>query len=384
MITAGVRFAVVIVTVLMAFIAANTQRVQAAESDNLVVGTVDNFLPCSDKTGSGVYQGMSLDAWRRVAESTKIEYNIVSIPTFSRAIQMAADGKIDVLASCPKITASRLEVVRMSVPYVGTSIGFLSLKEEASPTLEFFFKIITNKILMRSLCILIIASLIATICVGRLENGFTHISGFTKEKKVGFLEAWLLILLGSGFDKTSHRTKRSHFIVLFAGLFRILFISLSIGTIAAIVREERIPLSVDTLSKQKLRLMLQGGIAVSAETAIEKWLMTQMDLNSLTPSKSSIYRMFGEKDPINALLSGRSKHIVSDIGVLNDIHSQLPSPDRYHISHRMGYTIPVGFAYGSNLDRITIQKIDAAIATMNFNGSMHDLVSYWKTRQGKT
>ena len=94
--------------------------------------------------------------------------------------------------------------------------------------------------------------------------------------------------------------------------------------------------------------------------------------------------MFGEKDPINALLSGRSKHIVSDIGVLNDIHSQLPSPERYHISHRMGYTIPVGFAYGSNLDRITIQKIDAAIATMNFNGSMHDLVSYWKTRQGKT
>ena len=145
MIASGVRSAVILGTALVALIAAHAQRVQGAEFDNLVVGTVDNFLPCSDRTASGGYQGVSLDAWRRVAESTKIEYSILAIPTFSRAIQMAADGKIHVLASCPKITARRLEVVRMSVPYMGTSIGFLSLKEEESPTFEFFFKVIDRK-----------------------------------------------------------------------------------------------------------------------------------------------------------------------------------------------------------------------------------------------
>ena len=93
-------------------------------SEHLLVGTVDNYLPCSDEANNN-YEGLSIDVWRRVAENINRPYTIVSLPTFSQAVDAAAFGSVDLIASCHKITPERLELVEFSVPYTRDSLGML-------------------------------------------------------------------------------------------------------------------------------------------------------------------------------------------------------------------------------------------------------------------
>ena len=44
-----------------------TRATIAAEIKTLQVGTVDNYLPCSDLTENS-YEGLSIDLWRAIAE----------------------------------------------------------------------------------------------------------------------------------------------------------------------------------------------------------------------------------------------------------------------------------------------------------------------------
>ena len=82
--------------------------ISAEEKRVLKVGTVDNYLPCSDLV-DGNFEGLSLDMWRAIAEKNKIKYDLSVIPTFGQAVDDAASGKYDLIASCHKITADRLK-----------------------------------------------------------------------------------------------------------------------------------------------------------------------------------------------------------------------------------------------------------------------------------
>ena len=106
------------------------EHATAQEPRNLIVGTVDNYLPCSDETSEG-YEGLSIDIWRRVAEKLQQPYALVNIPSFSAAIDSAAFGSVDLIASCHKITAERVERVDFSVPYTRASLGILSREDRA-------------------------------------------------------------------------------------------------------------------------------------------------------------------------------------------------------------------------------------------------------------
>ena len=55
---------------------------------HLLVATVDNYLLCSDEAKNN-YEGLSIDVWRRVAESIKRPYTLATIATFSQAVDAA-------------------------------------------------------------------------------------------------------------------------------------------------------------------------------------------------------------------------------------------------------------------------------------------------------
>jgi hypothetical protein len=99
-------------------------------SEHLLDGTVDNYLPCSDKANTNS-KGLSIDVWRRVAENINRPYTIVSLPTFSQAVDAAAFGSVDLIASCHKITPERLELVEFSVP-CKSGLAHSSLKTQSS------------------------------------------------------------------------------------------------------------------------------------------------------------------------------------------------------------------------------------------------------------
>ena len=55
--------------------------ISAEEKRVLKVGTVDNYLPCSDLV-EGNFEGLSVDMWRAIAEKNKIHYDLSIIPSF--------------------------------------------------------------------------------------------------------------------------------------------------------------------------------------------------------------------------------------------------------------------------------------------------------------
>ena len=99
--------------------------ISAEEKRALKVGTVDNYLPCSDLV-DGNFEGLSLDMWRAIAEKNKIKYDLSVIATFGQAVDDAESGKYDLIAYCHKITADRLKKATYAVPYTEGTLGFLS------------------------------------------------------------------------------------------------------------------------------------------------------------------------------------------------------------------------------------------------------------------
>ena len=120
----------------------------AYQGKHLLVGTVDNYLPCSDETSEG-YEGLSIEIWRRVAEKLNQSYTLVSIPSFSAAVDSAAFGSVDIIVSCHKITAGRVERVDFSVPYTRDSLGILS-KDDERIDLGFIERLFSDRVFIFS------------------------------------------------------------------------------------------------------------------------------------------------------------------------------------------------------------------------------------------
>ena len=143
---------------------------------HLLVATVDNYLPCSDEAKNN-YEGLSIDVWRRVAESINRPYTLATIATFSQAVDAAAYGTVDLVVSCHKITPERLQRVEFSVPYTRDSLGMLSRRSQG---LNF------------------------SVAQRLLGDSIVRVSLLT------------LLLIGSGVDKLLHLNQRAHALILLA------------------------------------------------------------------------------------------------------------------------------------------------------------------------
>ena len=88
----------------------------------IIVGTVDNNLPCSDKIDDHL-EGYSIDVWRRIRERLNIDYRVITSKTYDEAVMLAAKGKVDIVASCHDITPERLQLVAWPLTMHGVSLS---------------------------------------------------------------------------------------------------------------------------------------------------------------------------------------------------------------------------------------------------------------------
>lgn len=346
---------------------------RAEQRADLVVGIVDDYMPCSDLNDSNLYTGFSLELWRRVSEVAGIDYSLKPIPTFSQAIRQIADGEIDVLASCPWVTADRLELVDFTLPYTSTKIAVLSRKSNQVPILSFVARALTSETIVRSALVLLLVSFAATYCIARLENNFLGMSGFDSSKRGNFFKAWIMLALGSGVDKIMHKNHQAKALIFVASLFRLLFLSMLVGALVSIVVADQLPKPVSGLDRESFRTMLLEGIAVTAGTKEEEWILGEVEESGIEPSYAKVKSVIGVKKLTTMLASGEVRHVVSDTVVLSQVRANLSDPSRYYISHEMKYLIPSAFAIRSSLDGDLRKRIDIAISRMHHDGSIEKL-----------
>jgi len=58
-----------------------------------------------------------------------------------------------------------------------------------------------------------------------------------------------MLLLGSGVDKLLHQNQRAHALIVLASGIRILFLSILVGTTAALIFEDRKPMDANNINK---------------------------------------------------------------------------------------------------------------------------------------
>ena len=349
------------------------------ESGNgpLRVATVDNYLPCSDETDT-TYEGLSIDVWRRVAETINRPYTLTTVSTFSRAVDAAADGRVDLVASCHKITPGRLERVEFSVPYTRDSLGMLSRRSHG---LNFSVaqRLLGDPSFRISLLTLLVISSVSALMLARLEANFEGMSGFSGRRRVRFSKAWIMLLLGSGVDKLLHLNQRAHALILLASGIRILFLSVLVGTTATLIFETRKPLNASKLTANQLKTVLAEGVAVNAGTKMHDWLLLQIDRHNLGPTKRGAVLAVERQGALeDALRSGVVRHIVSDVSVLNQVVQNLEDSDAYRLSLEMPNKTPQAFIFGASLSPELKQAINIALAEMNYGGDSARLERSWQ------
>lgn len=347
------------------------------EAKHLLVGTVDNYLPCSDETSEG-FEGLSIEIWRRVAERLNKSYTLVSIPSFSAAVDSAAFGSVDIVASCHKITAERVERVDFSVPYTRDSLGILS-KDDERINLAFIESLLSDRVFVLFLSLLLIISSGAAFLIGRLENGFSEFSGFAGNRRAHLTKAWIMLFTGAGVDKLLHKNSAAHAVVLGATVSRLLVISVLVGTTASLLLESKKPSDASKLSKAELALFLRQGLAVNSGTKMHDWILRKIEEYNLFPeAESGLIPVLEEGRLEQMLNSGEVRHVLSDISVLNNIWKDLDDPDSFRISLEMKNKTPQSFIFGSELDNPLRKKINIELARMNYNGESARLGSAWE------
>lgn len=81
-------------------------------------------------------------------------------------------------------------------------------------------------------------------------------SGFSGKQSTRLTKAWIMFLLGRGVDKLLHQNQRAHALIVLASGIRILFLSILVGTTAALIFEDRKPMDANNINKLYLITIL--------------------------------------------------------------------------------------------------------------------------------
>ena len=188
-----------------------------------------------------------------------------------------------------------------------------------------------------------------------------------------------MLLIGSGVDKLLHQSQRAHALILLASGIRILFLSVLVGTTAALLFEHRKPLDASQLSASQLKTVLAEGVAVNAGTKMHEWLLLQIDRHNLNAADhESVMAVERQGALEDALRRGVVKHIVSDVSVLNQVVQNLEDPDAYRLSLEMANKTPQAFIFGASLSAELKRSINIALAKMNYSGDSARLERSWQ------
>lgn len=116
------RGAVIAILLAVSGAASAQTPVETLLQRQLVVGTKE-AAPFAMKNADGIWTGISIDLWRRIAEEKRIRYRFVETETVPQLIDGVAAGKFDVAVAALTVTAAREEMLDFSAPFYTTGLG---------------------------------------------------------------------------------------------------------------------------------------------------------------------------------------------------------------------------------------------------------------------
>ena len=349
-----------------------------ASEEKLIVGVVNNAAPCSDYR-QGEYIGSSIDLWKEIANETEIGYEFELIETEAEAIERSQYGDIDIGLSCVNIISSRLEQSdtalnpEFSVPYKEDGLAFLSKKKEFGLTLV-LKKMLTNKILQRSVSLLFGLSLLSAIALWFKNKGFNHRDVASSNKLHTFFKGWMMLTMGNGLEELGEGFITTA-IVAFSNIINLIIVSIFVGTSAAVVFEQ------DSISEGSdvdlIVKKLNQGIVLEKDSISEVWLTRKIDSLLIEDTNKEIIKVKGNKELISNLRNGNVSNILAGRERVDYLLSQIPVTERsnYYIDADMKNSTPQAILFGFNLPSYFHKDINDVILQMRFNGKIDKILT---------
>ena len=344
--------------------------------DVIKVGTVDDYLPCSDQINQH-FEGLSIDLWRRISERLNINYTIQTISSFDQAVTRAANGEFDLITSCHEITPERLQSIEYAIPYTTGGIIIASLQNQ-KPVITLVGKIIQNEIVVKcSILLIIITGLTAWS-----SSYFKQPEPTSRGKARRLTKVWTFLILNDGIDTIVGSKIRDHITVLITSLVHMLLMSAIIGTTATIIFEENITKKTNELTNKELHQLLRQGLAVQKQTSNEHWLNKQMNKAGIRNDIGTTPIYASSKQQLMELIQGektqKPNHFIANATTYKTVLKQAELEEKFELSYQMPSKTPQAFVFGSQIKQDLKKAINIEISKMNRSGLTEQIEKDWR------
>src|SRR5262245_49300350 len=96
-----------------------------------LIVAVKEAPPFAFKDPDGAWRGISIDLWKRIAESHHVRYRLSEQPTVEALIEGTRNRSFDLAVSAITVTAARQKVVEFTQPFYATGLGIaVSTRDE--------------------------------------------------------------------------------------------------------------------------------------------------------------------------------------------------------------------------------------------------------------
>jgi len=344
----------------------------------LRVGVVDGSQPCSYREG-GVWRGLAVDLWTRVANREGFPYVLVPSASIRSMLEATRRGQLDVAVECINLSPQRLRQYRFSLPFQEDGQAVMVASSPFSLGQAFLSALLGGS-LLRLLVVVLLATVALSSLVWWLEDLPEKAASSRRARWQGFTRVFAVMVTGGG-DNDIVYTARGRLLVMLAYLLRIIASAVLVGFLTVELVQEaqgRAGLKVNRLTDLTgLRVGFKAG-TVSQTLLEEINQASSLDQVTLVPQNSI-------EGAMTALASKRIDAIVAD-------ELQL----RYLVNNNgVSGTIPVlalsgirpelqGFGLSPTLDEATVQRINLAISELKRSGVVQSLRQLSLVKAGAT
>lgn len=337
------------------------------ENRVLRVGVVDGAHPCTFRE-DGVWKGLAVDLWNRVATEEKLPFILENWPTIRSLLQATRENKVDVAVGCINLSPDRIASTAFSLPFQEDGLAVLALQSPLDLGKAFIRSLLGPALLLLLGGFLLSIGLLSLL-TWRVEG---H-SSSSDTKRMGslrsFARVFQILATGPG-SNTLVETTRGHGLVLLAYLVRIVSASLLVGYLTVHVVEETRRRSAESLKSLE---DLRGRRVAVRPGSISASLLEELNQRP-TSLPIQVVDMSRVDQAISLVEQGRAEAVLAD-------ELQLSYGITRHPRSRTTPTLVLrglrpesqGFAYSPLLPESTAMQIDLAISRLKRSGEVTQL-----------
>ena len=310
---------------------------------------VYDLAPYGSVDAEGLFSGVSVDLWRRVAEDLRLNYRLNSVPEMGDVLAGVENGRFDAAIGAITITPERLMRVDFSYPAHRSGVA-VAFQSRTGPIAA----VVSYGLTLREHASLIAVALALPLLIGAVMWSFERrrrAAAVSADSSVTSLfdgVYWAIVTMTTvGYGDKTPKTGTGRFIAVLWMLTSLVLISLVTTILVSsmtVARMESGPLAHDNdLAGKRL-------VAVAGSSGAE-----YLDSEHLPYTKYA-----NLQEALKSLASGQSDAVVNSVGALQymistQFNGVIPMPSGLLAPAYMAFALPPNSALKKPLDRAPVR-----------------------------